>query len=62
MEVRIGCFPVLAFLLTGLFTLMKLTGFIDWSWWWVISPIGFLIAIYVLIFALVFIADITEKR
>lgn len=26
-------------LLTILFIGLKLTGFIDWSWWWVVSPI-----------------------
>lgn len=26
-------------LLTVLFVGLKLTGYIDWSWWWVISPI-----------------------
>lgn len=26
-------------LLTVLFVGLKLTGYIDWSWWWVLSPI-----------------------
>lgn len=26
-------------LLTILFVALKLTGVIDWSWWWVLSPI-----------------------
>lgn len=26
-------------LLTLLFIGLKLTGFIDWSWWWVLSPV-----------------------
>lgn len=26
-------------LLTILFIGLKLTGYIDWSWWWVLSPI-----------------------
>jgi hypothetical protein len=26
-------------LLTVLFIGLKLTGYIDWSWWWVLSPI-----------------------
>lgn len=25
-------------LLTIAFIVLKLTGFIDWSWWWVLSP------------------------
>lgn len=41
-------------LLTGLLTILfiglKLTGFIDWSWWWVLAPtwIPFLIGVIVL--------------
>lgn len=26
-------------LLTVLFIGLKLTGFVDWSWWWVVSPL-----------------------
>ena len=26
-------------LLTVLFIGLKLTGYIDWSWWWVLSPL-----------------------
>lgn len=36
-------------LLTVLFIGLKLTGYIDWSWWWVLSPLwisfGFVIAV-----------------
>ena len=32
---RIGCTG----LLTILFIALKLTGYIKWSWWWVLSPI-----------------------
>lgn len=41
--------------LTILFVALKLTGYIDWSWWWVLSPlwIGFLVLLLVLaLFAL----------
>lgn len=33
-------------LLAIVFITLKLTGYIDWSWWWVLSPIwiGFLIS------------------
>lgn len=30
-----------------LFTGLKLTGYIDWSWWWVTSPIWLPIAIII---------------
>jgi hypothetical protein len=39
------------FLLALLFIGLKLTGYITWSWWWVLSPlwIGFTIGILLLI-------------
>ena len=35
-------------MLTILFITLKLTNYIDWSWWWVLSPIwlGFLLAVF----------------
>lgn len=43
-------------LLTIVFVTLKLTNYIDWSWWWVLSPlwIGFAvcIALAVLIFGI----------
>lgn len=32
----VGFFGVL----TIVFVVLKLTGVIDWSWWWVLSPLG----------------------
>ena len=26
-------------LLTIVFIILKLTGYIDWSWWWILSPL-----------------------
>lgn len=34
-------------LLTIWFIGLKLTGYIDWSWWWVLSPIWIPIAIVI---------------
>ena len=34
-------------LLTIVFITLKLTGFIDWSWWWVLSPIWITVAILI---------------
>lgn len=36
-------------LLTILFIGLKLTGFINWSWWWVLSPIWISILLTLLI-------------
>lgn len=38
-------------LLTIVFIVLKLTGHIAWSWWWVVAPmwIGFLVGIGVLL-------------
>jgi len=46
-------------LLTVLFVGLKLTGYISWSWWWVLSPliitfsIGLLIVLAFIILALI---------
>ena len=38
-------------LLTIAFIVLKLTGFIDWSWWWVLSPLWISAIPFVLFFA-----------
>lgn len=38
-------------LLTILFIGLKLTNYIDWSWWWVLSPIWIVVLIMALLFA-----------
>lgn len=42
-------------LLTLVFIVLKLTGVISWSWWWVLSPIwiGFGIALVILLIVFV---------
>jgi hypothetical protein len=42
-------------LLAVLFIGLKLTGFIDWSWWWILSPLWVGLGIVLLLFAIVFI-------
>jgi fatty acid desaturase len=49
-------------LLTILFIALKLTNFIDWSWWWVLSPMwlsGVILVLAVLL--LVFIRKAKER-
>ena len=38
-------------LLTVLFVALKLCGVIDWSWWWVLSPIPITLGIALVVFA-----------
>jgi hypothetical protein len=40
--------------LTILFTALKLTGYINWSWWWVTSPIWIPLGIAISIFGGIF--------
>ena len=40
-------------LLTVLFIGLKLTGYIAWSWWWVLSPLWIGLIVTILIGALV---------
>jgi hypothetical protein len=39
-------------LLTIVFITLKLTDYIDWSWWWVLSPLWIPFAIIVLVIVL----------
>lgn len=50
-------------LLTIVFITLKLTGYIDWSWWWVLSPlwIGFAVVMAILAIALIIIAASASK-
>ena len=45
-------------LLTILFIGLKLGGIINWSWWWVLSPIWLPIAVLLFIVALLFLVKV----
>ena len=49
-------------LLTILFVGLKLTGFINWSWWWVLSPIWITALITVIIIVVVLIVAIIDVQ
>lgn len=55
-----GCLAWLAILLTVLFVGLKLTGYINWAWIWVLSPIWIDIALIILIIIVVVIAKLFE--
>ena len=49
-------------LLTIVFIILKLIGKIDWSWWWVLSPLWITFLLCMLIFILMIIViDIMKK-
>lgn len=48
-------------LLTVAFIVLKLTGFIAWSWWWVLSPLWISFAIVVAIILFVVIAAVVAR-
>jgi uncharacterized membrane protein YhdT len=48
--------------LTLAFIVLKLTGYIDWSWWWVISPIMIKILFLALINGLLSVLETDEER
>ena len=41
--------------LTLMFILLKLTGEIDWSWWWVVSPLWITFAMILLILFIILV-------
>lgn len=49
-------------LLTVLFVGLKLTGYITWSWWWVLSPLWISAALVLTILAIVAIAMLVVSR
>ena len=47
-------------LLTLLFIGLKLTNFIDWSWWWIIAPLWGPVLIFILIFVGIILKSIYD--
>ena len=49
--------------LTIVFIVLKLTSVIDWSWWWVLSPLWISLALSLLIIAVVLLVTwIGDRR
>jgi hypothetical protein len=46
--------------LTLIFITLKLTGYIDWSWWWVLSPLWVQVIIFIFAFILVIVFAATK--
>jgi len=50
-EVKIGSSSLIT-VVTAIFIVLKITGFINWSWFWVLSPIWISLAIAVAVFGI----------
>jgi hypothetical protein len=48
-------------LLTVVFITLKLTGYIDWSWWWVLSPILWQFALLAIVGFVVLLLYMIER-
>lgn len=56
-------YGILPSLLTVLFVGLKLTGHIDWSWWWVLSPLWLpLVVVVVLVLLWVLAAGLAGGK
>jgi len=49
-------------LLTIVFIVLKLTKYIDWSWWWVLSPLWIGLALVLLVIIVIGIVAVIFKR
>ena len=49
MKIKIDCAGIFVQILVILFIGLKLLGVIDWSWWWVLSPIWISIILFVVV-------------
>lgn len=45
-----------------IFLTLKLTGFVDWSWWWVTAPLWGSLVLFLTIFAGVLVVTILAGR
>ena len=52
-DISIRFSGLLTTLLTVLFVGLKLTNYIDWSWWWVLSPLWIPVVFIILLIILI---------
>ena len=54
-------FPFLS-ILCLIFITLKLTGYIAWSWWWVLAPVWIPISIIIVVFVIVGMLYVAENN
>lgn len=53
---------LLIVLLTVLFIGLKLTGYIDWSWWWVLAPVWIPLVLALVVISIVVLFGLIVTR
>lgn len=53
---------LLVVLLTVLFIGLKLTGYIDWSWWWVLAPVWIPLVLALVVISIVVLFGLIVTR
>ena len=48
--------------LTLIFVVLKFTGHIDWSWWWVLSPLWIGLSVAVVLIGVFYLAAVVLAR
>ena len=51
--------PIILFLI---FLILKLTGYITWSWWWVTSPLWIVFIVFIVALLIVTLVVLFKKR
>ena len=54
---KISCSDLFVLMLTVLFIGLKLTGYIDWNWFWVISPLWISVCILAIVITITAIGE-----
>nr|WP_294922143.1 hypothetical protein [uncultured Flavobacterium sp.] len=49
-------------LLTIVFITLKLTHYIDWSWWWVLAPIWIGVAVFIAVIVIVLLIAVIFSK
>lgn len=61
-DVNVSCGGIFAAMLAVLFIGLKITGYIDWSWWWVLAPLWMpAVIVILLIIVIVVVATVMDN-
>lgn len=60
-EIRVKASPSFVVLLQLLFIGLKLTGYIAWSWWWVLSPFLFVGGVWAVLIIVALCAAVSGR-